>query len=129
MCLKILSPRLKLYTPSQTFYQAFNQMSHIQVYSSRVLAKLLQSCLTLCDPMDCGPSGSFVHGILQARILEWVASPSPGDLSDPGIEPGSLALQADSLLSKPPGKLPNFPNQVMSLFPINTESLCPFFLS
>ena len=33
----------------------------------------LQSCLTLCDPMDCRPPGSFVHGILQARILEWVA--------------------------------------------------------
>ena len=32
-----------------------------------------QSCLTLCDPMDCSPSSSSVHGILQARILEWVA--------------------------------------------------------
>ena len=32
-----------------------------------------QSCLTLCDPMDCSPPGSFVRGILQARILEWVA--------------------------------------------------------
>ena len=36
-------------------------------------AKLLQSCLTLCDPMNCSPSGSTVHIILQARILEWVA--------------------------------------------------------
>ena len=35
----------------------------------------LQLCLTLCDPMDCSPSGSSVHGILQARILEWVAMP------------------------------------------------------
>ena len=126
MCLKIPSPRLKLHTPSQ----AFNQMSHIQEYSSRVLAKLLQSCPTLCDLMDCGPSGSSVHGILQARILEWVPFPSPGDLPDPGIEPGSPALQAaDSLLSKTLGKHSTFPNQVMSLFPINTESLCPFFLS
>ena len=32
-----------------------------------------QSCLTLCDPMDCSPPGSSVYGILQARILEWVA--------------------------------------------------------
>ena len=39
-------------------------LSHIQ---------LLQSCLTLCDPMDCSLPGSSVHGILQARILEWVA--------------------------------------------------------
>ena len=39
-------------------------------------AKSLQSCLTLCDPMDCSTPGSFVHRILQARILEWVAMPS-----------------------------------------------------
>ena len=36
-------------------------------------AKSLQSCPTLCDPMDCGPSGSSVHGILQAKTLDWVA--------------------------------------------------------
>ena len=41
-----------------------------------VCAKLLQSCLTLCDPMDCSLPGSSVHGISQARILEWVAMPS-----------------------------------------------------
>ena len=39
-------------------------------------AKSLQSCLTLWDPMDCSPPGSFVHGILQARILECAAMPS-----------------------------------------------------
>ena len=39
-------------------------------------AKSLQSCLTLCDPMDYRPPGSSVHGILQARILEWAAMPS-----------------------------------------------------
>ena len=42
-------------------------------------AKSLQSCLTLCDPMDGSPPGSYVHGILQARILEWVAVPSSRD--------------------------------------------------
>ena len=40
-----------------------------------MLAKLLQSCLTLCDPMDCSLLGSSDHGIIQARILEWVAIP------------------------------------------------------
>ena len=59
---------------------------------------------TLCSPMDCRPPGSSVHGILQPRILEWVAIPSPGDLPKPGIEPGSPAMQADSLLSEPPEK-------------------------
>ena len=39
-------------------------------------AKSLQSCVSLCDPMDCNPPGSSVHGVLQARILEWVAVPS-----------------------------------------------------
>ena len=38
-----------------------------------VCVLLAQSCPTLCDPMDCSPPGSFVCGILQARILEWVA--------------------------------------------------------
>ena len=45
-----------------------------------------------------------VHGILQARILEGVPFPSPADLPDPGIEPGSPALQADSLPTELPGK-------------------------
>ena len=38
-----------------------------------VVVLVTQSCLTLCNPMDCSPSGSFVLGILQARILDWVA--------------------------------------------------------
>ena len=63
-----------------------------------------QSCLTLYDPMDCSLPGFSVHGILQARILKWVAIPFPGNLPNPGIEPGSPALQADSLPSEPPGK-------------------------
>ena len=45
-----------------------------------------------------------VHGILQARILEWVAVPFSRDLPNPGIEPKSPVLQVDSLLAEPPGK-------------------------
>ena len=52
--------------------------------------KSLQSCLTLCDPVDCSLPDSSVHGILQSRILEWVPCPPPGDLPDPGIEPISV---------------------------------------
>ena len=44
-------------------------------YCAAVRCLVAQSCLTLCDPMDCSPPGSSVHGILQARILEWVAFP------------------------------------------------------
>ena len=57
--------------------------------------KVSQSCLTLCDPMDY-----VVHGILQARILEWVADP----FSRGSSQPRSPALQADSLPAKLPGK-------------------------
>ena len=57
--------------------------------------KSLQSCLTLCDAMDCNPQGSSVHGILQARILEVILEvgvpfPTPGGFLDPGIESASL---------------------------------------
>ena len=61
--------------------------------------KVAQSCPTLCNPVDC-----TVHGILQARILEFS---SPGDLPNPGIEPRSPAWQADSLPAEPPGKPKN----------------------
>ena len=85
-----------------------------QLYSngkSKLKVLVVQPCLTLCDPMDCRPPCSPVHGILQARILEWVAILFPRDLPDPGIELGSPALQADSLLSEPPGK----PNRKLKL--------------
>ena len=114
--------------------------------------KVTQSCPTLCDPMDY-----TVPGILQARILEWVAFPFsrvsspprdgtqvscvaggfftswatreaqeywsrwsipfPGDLSDPGIEPGSPALQADSLPTELSGKPHLFPTLCLMLGP------------
>ena len=51
-------------------------------------AKSLQSCSTLCNPVDCSPPGSSVHGILHARILEWAAVPTLG------MEPASLTSPA-----------------------------------
>ena len=71
-------------------------------------AKLLQVCPALWDPMRQSLPGSSVHGILQERILEWIAIPPPGDFPDPEIVPWSLSLlhqQAGSLPIKPPGKL------------------------
>ena len=70
---------------------------------SEVKVIVTQLYLTLCDTMDCSLPVSSPHGILQARILEYLF-PSPGGLPNPGIAPGSRALQADSLLSGPPGK-------------------------
>ena len=60
-------------------------------------AKLLQSCPTLCNPLDCSLTGSFVHGILQQEYWSGLPCPPPGDHPKPGTEPGSPALQADSL--------------------------------
>ena len=72
-------------------------------------AKSLQSCLTLCDPMDyCSPPSSSVHGILQARILVWVAMRSSRGSSQPRywvhISRHLLHWQADSLPLVPPQK-------------------------
>ena len=126
-------------------------------------AKSLQSCPTLCHPIDGSPPGSSVHGIFQARVLEWGAiafstslneticlccavlcwvtqscptlcnpmncspsgssrqeywsglpCPSPGDLPNPGTEPRSPALQADSLPAQLPGKPDYMPKTVYS---------------
>ena len=58
--------------------------------SASMHALSLQSCLTLCDPMDYSlPSFFSIHGLLQARIVEWLPCPSPEDLPDPGIKPAS----------------------------------------
>ena len=56
--------------------------SGINVYTCVLV---VQSCLTLRDTMYCGPPGFSVHGILQARMLEWVAMPPPGELPHLGI--------------------------------------------
>ena len=61
-----------------------------------------QSCPTLSDPVACTLPGSSVHGILQARILEWGAMPSSRGSSDPGMEPASLTCQVGSLPLAPP---------------------------
>ena len=75
--------------------------------SKSMKVKVTQSCLTLCDPMDY-----TVQGVIQVRILEWVAfSPSPVDLPNPGTELGSPALQVDSL----PAELPAKPDLLLTL--------------
>ena len=77
------------------------------------VSRFLYSCLmtqsrpTLCGPMDCSPPGSSVHGILQARTLEWVAISSSRGASRHGMEPGSPvspALASSFFTAEPPGK-------------------------
>ena len=83
---------LMLYAPSYVPPCASFYAPLIIVLYSKVNLHILklQWCLTLCNPMDCSPPDSSVPGTLQARTLEWVAIPPPGDLPDPGIEPRSL---------------------------------------
>ena len=62
-----------------------------------------QSCLTLFDPVDCRPQAPLSMGFPRQEDGSGLSFLSPGDLPNPGIEPRSPALQADSLPSEPPG--------------------------
>ena len=61
------------------------------------VSEVAQLCQTLCNPMDYSLPGFSIHGIFQARVLEWVATSFSRGSSRPGIEPRSPALQADAL--------------------------------
>ena len=92
---------------------------------SHLLYLCAQSCVTLCDPMDYSPSGSFVCGIFQARILECVVISFSGGSSPPRVEPispMSPALQLDSLPDEPLGK----PNLVFSFYKSRGKIILPF---
>ena len=69
----------------------------------KVTVLVAQSCLTLCNPMDYSPPGSSM-GFSRQQYYSGLPCPSPGDFIDPGFEPGSPALQVDSLPSESPGK-------------------------
>ena len=66
-------------------------------------ALVAQLCQTFCSLIDCSPPGPWVHGILQERILEWIAIPSSRASSQSRDRTWSPTLQADSLLSEPAG--------------------------
>ena len=70
-------------------------------------SEVAQLCPTLCDPMDCSLSGSSVHGIFQARVLEWVAI----SFSRGSFQPRSPALWADALPSEPLVRALTFPGK------------------
>ena len=55
---------------------ATNEVQPTFLFLYALLCLVAQTCTTLCDPIDCSPPGSSIHGILQARILEWIAIPS-----------------------------------------------------
>ena len=75
-----------------------------------VVALVTKSCPTLRPHGHRSPPSSSVHDISQARILEWLPFPSPGNLPDPGVEPAPPALAGGFFIAEPPGK----PNGIFS---------------
>ena len=86
-----------------TVHRVANSRTRLSDFTFTLLSSLsewvlvAQLCLTLCGPTDCSPPGSSAHGILQARILEWLATFWPRDWT-------WVSYTADSLPSEPPGK-------------------------
>ena len=80
-----------------------SKMRLFSFYFLHLRCAWLLSHIWLCDSMDCSPRGSSVH--VNSSDKNTRVGPPPGDLPNPGIEHRSPALQADSLLSEPPGKL------------------------
>ena len=74
-----------------------------RIISVKVQVIVIQSSPTICDPMDYSLPGSSVHGDSPGKNTE-IGCPPPGDLSNPGVELRSPALQIDFLPSEPPGK-------------------------
>ena len=90
-----------------SFVQWGEWSSCFMSFSQSVSCSATQSCPTFCDTMDCSPPSSSVHGISQARILEWLLCPALGDLLDPWIKPvspESPALASGFITTVPPGK-------------------------
>ena len=77
---------------------------YIHFWKKCPCAQSLQSCLTLCDPMDCSLQGSFIYGILQARILEWVAIPSSRGSSWPRDQTWVPRIVGRVFITEPTGK-------------------------
>ena len=91
------SSHLLIYRSDQHSLQSETLQCLLIVSKFLQFSSVTHSCPTLCDPMDCSPPGSSVHGILQARILEWVAFPLPGIFLTQGLNLHLLYWQVDSL--------------------------------
>ena len=95
---------------AQGLRQELSALKNKQMESVCVCSKTLQSCLTLFHPVDCSLPGSSVHGILQARILEWVAMPSSRGSSPPRDQTCLSPAGGFFLPLAPPGKPQIEPN-------------------
>ena len=97
-----LSKSLHFSGPHFIIYETEKMILTMTVYELKVLTA--QSCLTLCNPVDWSPPDSSVHGILQARILEWVAIPFFRRSSQPRHRTWVSCIAGYTLSPEPPGK-------------------------
>ena len=80
-----------------------SESQHIVIIQSLTCVLLVQSCPTLCNPMDYSPPGSSIHGMLQARILEWVAISFSRGSSQPRDQTWVSCIVGNSFPSESPG--------------------------
>ena len=100
--MKTVGPAIEMKAPNYTGMDGIESL-----FKKQCMCLVTQSCLTLCNPLDCSPPGSSVHGIFQARTLEWVAISSARGSSWPRdwtLPPLSPALAARFFTTDPPGK-------------------------
>ena len=80
------------------------ELGSIKIMKKESESEVAQSCRTLCESMDCSYQAPLSMGFSRQEYWSGLPLPSPGDLPNPGVKPGSPALQADALPSEPPGK-------------------------
>ena len=100
MCVKLRKSNVTfIFLPQSSFFNKFSSVTHSVVSDTNVKVKKLfaQSCPTRYDPMDCTHQVPLSMKFSRQEYQSGQLFPSPGDLTDPGIEPASPALQADSL--------------------------------
>ena len=95
--------RAKSLPTGRQFYKIRTRGSPEGALTRKGNVLVTQSCPSLCNPTDCSPPGSSIHGTLQARILEWVAISFSRGASQPRDQSRFPTLQVDSSLSEPPG--------------------------
>ena len=89
---------------NSSFHNSYNWWVEILFANFMSLSEVAQSCPTLCDPWTVAHQAPPSMGFSRQEYWSGLPFPSPGDLPDPGIEPRSPTLQADTLTSEPPGK-------------------------
>ena len=104
----VLAIYLRYFDQEQNSFDSYKVVLEFRlvIWSCCCCCLLTKLCLSLCNPMVCSLPDSSVHGISQARILEWISIPFSRDLPDPGIEPASPALAGRFFTTEPPRKPP-----------------------